>query len=196
MREWIYDWLSRSEPPGASDLIFSLAGRQNRKAYALQLFRQGLAPQLLLSAARYEIRRFSDLDLPVPVDLRPIASSVAPPERHFFVSFEGPQAQVERIAVQRLGTLGEIEALTRWLRLRPSIQSIQIVSSGAHIRRVRLCCQKLLPERSRLRFLNALCAKAAPAEEEGGRQILLEIAKLLVYRIVLAPAGLRIRELK
>ena len=46
-----------------------LAGRENRKEYGLKPFTRGVAPMVLLSVARYEIRRFSQLSLAFDVPL-------------------------------------------------------------------------------------------------------------------------------
>jgi hypothetical protein len=49
----------REAPRQSTDLIFVLAGRDYRKHYALQLFKDGIAPSILFSVSRFEIRRFS-----------------------------------------------------------------------------------------------------------------------------------------
>src|SRR5260370_15646201 len=134
----------------SADLIFVLAGRENRKEYGLELFRHGLAPKVLFSVARYEIRRFSQLSLPVPVDLLKVALDVPPPERHFFVLIEGQKVQVEHVRPGRFGTLTEIEALAHWLEDHPKIDSLLIISSETHLCRIRICCQSLLTPTFRL----------------------------------------------
>jgi hypothetical protein len=57
----LHAWLSPADAPQSADLIFVLAGRVYRKEYALDLFRQGLAPRILFSVSRFEIRRFSKM---------------------------------------------------------------------------------------------------------------------------------------
>jgi hypothetical protein len=129
-----------------ADLIFVLAGRAVRKRFALELFRGGVAPRVLFSVARFEVRGFRELPLPVGFDLLPVAQLVAAPERHFFVLFgDGATPQVERIKVRRFGTLREIEALAGFLDRRREIRSVIVVTSAVHIRRVALCCRVLLP---------------------------------------------------
>ena len=179
------DWLSCADSLGPADLIFVMAGRQARKSYALELFERGFAPRLLFSVGRFEIRRFARLKLPVPVDLLALASSIPPPQRHFFVGFEGGACQVERIPVRTFGTLNEIEALAGWLADRAEIRSLLIISSGVHLRRVRMCCRTLMRKGLRIGFL------AAPAAEAGGDgklepSPLSELLKLPIYRAVLA----------
>ena len=131
-------------PPQNADLIFVLAGRDSRKLYALQLFKLGVAPRVLFSVSRFEIRRFSKLPLPIPLDLLTLASDVPPPQRHYFVLFEGLSVEVTYVRPRRFGTLTEIETLLRCLQLHPEVHSIVLISSHSHLRRIRLCCRSLL----------------------------------------------------
>jgi hypothetical protein len=176
----------RKAPPRSADLIFVLAGRDYRKQYGLQLFEQGLAPRILFSVSRFEIRRFSKLPLPVPFDLLQLASAVPPPQRHFFVLFERSNVQVNYVRPRCFGTLMEIEALFWWLQDHTEVRSLVLVSSDSHLPRIRLCCRFLLtgglqinltsppdqPYRSRLK--NRLTA------------VFLEALKTLAYGVMLA----------
>lgn len=148
-------WLSTADPPRRADLIFVLAGRVHRKEYALELFHQGLAPRLLFSVGRFEIRRFSKMPLPVPLDLLKIAQELPPPQRHYFVSFDGQEVHVEHVRPRRFGTLTEIAALGRWLDANPTIRSVLVISSAGHLRRVRMCCRTMLKAEMKLAYLAA-----------------------------------------
>lgn len=193
----IYNWLAVSDVISDTDLIFAIAGRRSRKAYALELFAQGRAPGILLSTARFEIRRFSELSLPCPVDLLRLASPIPPPQRHFFVYFEGQHAQIERIPVERFGTLAEIRALATWLRLRPGITSVAIVSTGVHLRRVRLCCDALVPKYIQLRLNSVpnecpwLTAESWWRQQRARVLVVSELLKLPLYWLALAPFFIR-----
>jgi len=128
------------------DLIFVLAGRAVRKRFGLELFRGGVAPRILFSVARFEVRGFRELALPVGFDLLPMAQEIPAPLRHFFVLFgDGAAPHVEKIKVRRFGTLREIEALAGYLLRRREIRSVILVTSAVHVRRVALCCRVLLP---------------------------------------------------
>lgn len=157
-------WLSPADVPRSADLIFVLAGGMHRKQYALDLFRRGLAPRILFSVGRFEIRRFSKMALPAPLDLLQLAQRVPPPQRLYFVFFDGLQAQVEHVLPRRFGTLTEITALARWLEANPGIRSLLIVSSDTHLRRIRMCCRALLDGGTRLAFLAAQLSSTAQAE--------------------------------
>ena len=148
-------WLSTSDTPCTADLIFVLAGRVHRKVYGLELLRQGLAPRILFSVGRFEIRRFSKMPLPVSLDLLKIAQEVPPPQRHYFVCFQGQEVRVEHVLPGRFGTLTEIAALARWLDANPEVRSVIVISSASHLRRIRMCCRSLLKGNPKLVFLAA-----------------------------------------
>jgi hypothetical protein len=172
----------------SADLIFVLAGRQNRKQYGLELLHRGVAPRILFSVARFEIRQFSKMSLPAPLNLPQLASNLPPPQRHFFVLFEGQNVQVEHVRPKRFGTLTEIESLGRWLQGHAEIQSLSIISSGTHLRRIRLCCDSLLDPRLEVALI------AVPETSVGGREsespiaALVEMLKTMSYCAIL---GLR-----
>jgi hypothetical protein len=116
-----------------------------RKHYALSLLRQNLAPAVLFSVGRFEIRRFSKMPLPVPLNLLETAQSLPPPQRHYFVFFRNQLVEFEHIPPARFGTLTEVRALARWLSRHSEVRSLVVVSTDTHLRRIRLCCRALLP---------------------------------------------------
>lgn len=185
----LYDWLAASDPLQPSDVIFVLAGRECRKHFALELLRDGWAPTLLLSVGRFEIRHFSTLDLPVSLDLLAVASTTEPWRRHYFVEIGPGTVQLQRIARKRFGTLSEILAFSEWLREHSSIRSATIVSSGFHLKRIRMCCRRLVPEHTRLNFV------AVPEESRylrghwwrsstARKLVLSELLKIAVYQLL------------
>ncbi len=184
----LHSWLSPADPPRSADLIFVLAGRMHRKEYALELFRQGLAPRILLSVGRFEIRRFSKMPLPVPLDLLKLAQDLPPAERHYFVAFEGHETQVQHVPPLRFGTLTEIDSLARWLAANPELRSILIVSSGTHLRRIRMCCRSLFNSGLELAFLAAPYLPSEPEERTplaSAADDLIELFKLSIYWVLL-----------
>jgi hypothetical protein len=182
MLQFLPDWLVRADSPARADAIFALAGHKSRKVFAIQLFEKGMAPRLLLSVGRFEIRRFPELGLPPTIDLLRMAQSIPPPQRHFFVLFENQQFTVERIRVRVLGTLSEINALADWLLAHPEISSLLVVSRGSHLRRLRMCCRRMLRR-------NIKCSFLATPEESGEnglnhKAILLECFKIICYLVI------------
>jgi uncharacterized SAM-binding protein YcdF (DUF218 family) len=183
MRKSLFDWLARADPPANADAIFVLAGLKTRKLFAIQLLEQGIAPRVLFSVGRFEIRRFPELGLPRTIDLLQLAQSIPPPKRHFFALFENQQFTAQRIPVRKLGTLSEIDALADWLLAHPEISSLLVVSSASHLRRLRMCCRRLLRR-------NVKCSFVATPEENGSastdpKALWLEFFKITCYQIIL-----------
>jgi hypothetical protein len=168
------------------DLIFVLAGRPVRKIYGLELYRAGVAPRILFSVARFEVRRFRELALPVEFDLLPIALPVPAEERHFFVLFGGGAPEVERIAVRRFGTLREIEALADYLKRHREIRSVLVVTSAVHQRRVRMCCRVILPREVHFQMA---ATKTVREPRASFLEIGTEMVKLAGYRVLLGFRG-------
>ena len=187
----LHDWLACADPVGRGDMIFALAGRQSRKICALEMFSHGWAPQLLLSVGRFEIRSFVDLRIPAQPDLLQIAAPVAPAKRHLFVWFGNGKSEAELIHKGRLGTLSEILALNTWLATHCEVRSVLVVSSAVHLRRVRLCCRRVLPPSVRVRFLAADKQEPRLRRDSWWRSaetrwiVLSELPKLLLYGLVL-----------
>jgi hypothetical protein len=196
-------WLSSADSPRNADLIFVLAGRVSRKEYALELFRQGLAPRILFSVGRFEIRRFSKMALPVPLDLLKLAQELPPSQRHYFVFFCGQVVQVEHVPPRRFGTLTEIQKLADWLSRNPDVRSVLVVSTDTHLRRIRMCCHALLDPKIEVAFLAAPPSQAeqtdaASSDAQPGqvprtkrarfgatKDELLELFKIAVYWLLL-----------
>jgi len=186
----LHGWLSPADHARPADLIFVLAGQMSRKHYALQLFHEGLAPRLLVSVGRFEIRRFSKMALPVQLDLLKLAPDVPPPQRHFFVLFQGGECHVGHVQPRRFGTLTEIASLARWLDANPEVQSIILISNETHPRRIRMCCRALLSRGVDVALLGVPNSFADSADQpnssiESTGSDLLEFLKVLVYRVLL-----------
>jgi hypothetical protein len=183
-------WLSPADQPRPADLLFALAGHMSRKHYALQLFREGLAPRLLFSVGRFEIRRFSKMALPSQLDLLKLAQELPPQQRHYFVLFQGKECHLERVQPRRFGTLTEMASLARWLAANPEVRSVLLISKDTHLRRIRMCCQSLLPRGLELTLLpvpNSLLdpADPQPSALQSTSSDLLELVKITIYRVLL-----------
>jgi hypothetical protein len=173
-----------------SDLIFVLAGKENRKEYAVKLFSEGWAPKLLLSVARFDVRRFSQLAMPKQLDLPKMAAKLSPKNRHFFVLIEGEQTSVWTIPWVRFGTLREILALRTWLGEHHQVRSVSVVSSGFHLKRVRMCCHSVLPSNVQVDFLGTT-GDAKWEDMRLFRQVLAEAVKIPSYFVILRLAKRR-----
>lgn len=176
--------------PPIADLIFVLAGRQARKVYGLQLWRDGLSKNILLSTGRFEIRRFAEFGLSVWPQLCAARSGTPPDLRHFFVLHDDLGWRVTRIPLGRFGTLSEISALRDLLLQYPLQRSLLVVSDASHLRRVQLCCCRLLPKEVVVRYA------AAPEDiYTRGRfwhtfsQWSVERIKILIYYTIFATSN-------
>jgi hypothetical protein len=187
----LYDWLACSDSVDRADLIFALAGRESRKAYALELFSQGKGKEVLVSVGRYEMRRFAALSWPASLDLVQLVAALPPPQRHLFVHHADGRSETHFVRRGRFGTWSEIRALAIWLQARPDVVSLLIVSSAAHLRRVRLCCEAMLPRsvRFRLSSVNAdgpyLTRDRWWHNSETRDIVVFELPKLLLYWVLL-----------
>ena len=183
MLKLLFDWMTRADPPAHADAIFVLAGHKSRKVFAIQLLEQGIAPRLLFSVGRFEIRRFPELGLPQTIDLLQMAQKIPPTQRHFFLLFESQQFTVQRIPVRMLGTLSEIDALADWLLAHREISSLLVVSSGSHLRRLRMCCQRMVRRNVKCSFV----ATPMGSRENGSNRkgVLLEFFKIGCYLVIL-----------
>ncbi len=141
LAERISGFLNIGEAPRPADCIFVLAGRQERKVYGVDLWRKGLAPELILSVGRFEWRRFYGLDLPGDGGLLKLVEATPPVRRHFFVKF-GPKGEEAVLTpVRRLGTMTEARELAKYLDGQ-GLRSMMVVSTSIHLRRVSLAFRR------------------------------------------------------
>ena len=114
------------------------------------------------------------------------------------MKIDSAKAQAMRIEPGRFGTLSEITALSDWLRGHTAARSVMVVSSGFHLRRVRMCCRRLVPEGTRLSFV------AVPEESEGLRGcwwqnphsrklVVSEVLKIAMYKLLCLRPVLKVR---
>ena len=180
--------LATSDAPASCDLIFVLAGRPERKPYGWRLFQSGLAPRLIFSVGRYEVRQTAIEPTPIP-ELLELRDMTPPEQRHFWADFRQGKRSTSLAGIKMPGTLRELHALTRYLA--PDFpRRIAMVSTAIHLRRVRFCCGRIDAFRdSTILFL------AVPEEQSSFRQdgwwrhaagwsyLITEYLKLAAYRL-------------
>ncbi len=171
--------------PEKADAIFVFAGRESRKRFAVGLFREGLAPRLILSVGRFEWRRFAGLGLPGDGGLTSLVSETRPELRHFFVDVRSDGTRCDRILRGRLGTWSEARALGR-LAKREGIERLIVISHREHLARCVLCLRLSLPSSC---ALTPLASPEEAGEPPTGRGV--EAFKLFSYSVLLAPLRLR-----
>lgn len=182
-------FLSIDDAPAVCDLILVLAGRIERKPYGLKLFQQQLAPRLIVSVSRHEVRQAAQqLSVPALLELR---DETPPLQRHFWIDCCGGQQQIVRAeGIRRSSTFWELHALACYLG-REAPKRIAIVSTSVHLRRVKLCCRKI-PEfgGTDMLFLPVPESLSSFAKERWWEHldhwsyVLSEFAKLTVYALL------------
>ena len=179
LAQQLHDFLDVGKSPRRADCIFVLAGKQERKAYGIKMWRFGYAPQLILSVGRFEWRKFRELDLESDGGLETCVARTPPEKRHFLVRL-GPQG-ASCIAVRggRLGTRSEARALARYLKDLP-VRSLLVVSSPVHLRRVALAFRKTF-RKSGIRLTFVATPERLPLESAEARaEVWSEFRKYLI----------------
>ena len=168
-----------------ADAIFVFAGRESRKRFGIQLFREGSSPRLVLSVGRFEWRRFASLGLENDGGLLDLVSETPPARRHFFVEVDAFGARSERVPKGKLGTWSEIRAVARFVE-RERIESLVVVSDRQHLRRCLAGLRLVLPERCAL-----IPIASAPDEKEPPTGGPMEAFKFFSYAPYCVPSGSR-----
>jgi hypothetical protein len=140
----LYDWLDCGEEFCDCELVFVHAGAKQRRVVALGLYSQGKVRSLLLSMTPGEARNLAALKWPVPLEALEAALSQSV-EQHAFVWLESGKVTVDRVPLGAFGTLSEVVQLDRWLREHGGFNSVLMISTAPHLRRVRMCCRAILP---------------------------------------------------
>lgn len=122
-------------------MIFVLAGRPERKVYGLQLFHEGIAPRLILSVGRFEVRKMDNLGFQ-RLNLRELTSRLPPGKRHFFIDIVGDSQRVTVRSDAGKGTDAELVSLSRYLE-PDRVNSLLLVSTSVHLGRVRRYCERI-----------------------------------------------------
>lgn len=161
--------------------IFVFAGHEERKRRGLELYREGLAPSIILSVARFEWRRFAALGLPDDGGLTRLVETIDPPKRHFFVHLESDRATCRAVPKGRFGTLSEARALAEELAIS-QIHDAWILSSEPHLPRCLLAIRMCLRSPCRLHPVST-------GSERSGRWV--EALKLAGYLAISPLVRLR-----
>lgn len=160
---FLYTFLDVSQPPERSDFIIILGGRLNRAETAIELFRQGYAPRLLVSG-----------DVPMVADYLEVLD----------------RASIPRSAVltndQATSTWDEAQQAFELLE-REGAQSAIIVTDAVHTRRAKATYRALMPDPPlRLTFVAAVEDFTRDnwwLDKEGVKFVSEEYSKLVYYLV-------------
>ena len=178
-----YSFLNIGETPRRADSLFVFAGKQQRKIHGVNLWHQGCARQMILSIGRFEWRKFYELGLESDGGLRSLVEQTPPEKRHFFFQMDHQGAACSLVRTGLLGTFSEGRLLAEFLDGKP-IQSLLLISSPTHLRRVALVLRHAFRGKEM-----QLCFIAAPEgsawESPSGRSLIwVELCKYIFYRIL------------
>jgi uncharacterized SAM-binding protein YcdF (DUF218 family) len=186
----IYDYLNIGAAPRKADCIFVLAGRQERKVFGIQLWKQGYAPEIILSVGRFEWRKFYHLGLSTDGGLKAMVDQTPPVHRHFFVRMNGKEAHCQWVQPGWLGTWREAWAMAAFLKNEP-IQSLMVISDAVHLRRAAVAFRQAFRGRDFQLAFVAVDSASLPAERQSWWQqpesrtyVLKELFKYLGYRTI------------
>lgn len=187
----LYDSLTRNDPVEPVDLIFVFAGKMERKSYAFELYRAGVAPRLLLSIGRFEVSKMRAIGFEKAAELIAERDRTAPGDRHFFCEIDAAGARFEHARLRRWNTYGEVLRLRQYLR-REMPRRLALVSTDVHLRRIALICDKVFRDAPvQVRYWPVPAARSSLRKEEfwvrpaDRSYVLKETIKLEAYRAIL-----------
>lgn len=188
----LYDGLTRNDAIEPVDLIFAFAGRMERKAYALDLHRAGIAPRLLLSVGRFEVSKMRNIGFQAAAELVAARDRTAPDDRHFFCEIDHAGARIDAVRLRRWNTYGEVLGLREFLR--PEMpRRVALVSTDVHLRRIALAFDKVFHgEALQVRYWPVPAGASSLRRErfwvrsEDRSYVLKEVLKLPAYRAILS----------
>jgi uncharacterized SAM-binding protein YcdF (DUF218 family) len=197
----LYESLTRSDPPNPADLIFVLAGKMERKQYAIELYRAGVAPRLLLSIGRFEVSKMRAIGFASADELIALRDRTPPEQRHFFCEMNASGIRIERPKLRRWNTYGEILGLREYLG-RDNPRSINVVSTDIHLRRVADVFDRVFrnaPLEAHYCPVPARCSSLRKEEwwarANDRSYVVKELTKLAAYRTILTMPEFMVRNL-
>lgn len=178
-------WLPDSDAVATADAIVVLAGDSRRTLYAADLYRQGMAAQVLVSrpirGARERI--LEDLGIPMP--------AAEEYDRMILLRKGVPEAAIDIFGSGSISTYEEGRVLG--LRYAGRSPDLLAVTSPYHVRRARMILTNALPG-ARIHVV-ATPYETFPehwwASQDAARDLLLELTKIVFYSVggrYLAPA--------
>lgn len=178
-------WLPDSDVAISADAIIVLAGDSRRTLYAADLYRQGLAPRILVSRPIRGVREriLKDMGIALP--------DAEEYERMILLHKGVPDAAIDIFGSGSISTFEEGRALRQ--RYSGQAPTLLAVTSPYHVRRARMILEDALPEASI--HVVATSYEQFPdrwwASQDSARDLLLELTKIVFYAVggrYLAPA--------
>jgi uncharacterized SAM-binding protein YcdF (DUF218 family) len=170
-------WLPDSDVAISADAIIVLAGDSRRTLYAADLYRRGLAPQVLLS------RPISGVRERILKDMGIVLPDAEEYERMILLNKGVPAAAIDIFGSGSISTYEEGHVLSR--RYAGQTPSLLAVTSPYHVRRARMILEDALPG-ARIHVV------ATPYEQfpgrwwtsqDAARDLMLELTKIIFYLV-------------
>jgi hypothetical protein len=178
-----YSFLNIGDPPRRADSLFVFAGKHQRKIYGVNLWHQGYARQIILSIGRFEWRKFYELGLEPDGGLMSLIEQTPPEKRHFFFHMDPHGAACSLVPIGLLGTFSEGRLLAEFLDGK-SIQSLLLISSPAHLKRVALVLRHAFRGKKMQLYFVAVPEDSIWESPSGRALIWVELCKYIFYRIL------------
>lgn len=186
----IYDFLAQSDVVSSCDLVIALAGRPERKSFALSLLRQGRTRRIIISTGRYEVRQTAATVPEIAGELLALRDATLPARRHFWLDVSSEHTTVSHAKLTRSGTFEELEALADRFKLEP-VRTVGLVSTSIHLHRVRFCCSRIPFFRQKQLLFWAVPEGEAPPKRDSWWKrpadcgyVCKELLKLVGYNLV------------
>jgi len=168
-------------PPKRADVGIVLAGDFSRAFYASDLYHQGFVPRVWLSRPERErsLQQLDALDVPYPLQEEE--------SRAVLLRKEVPVDRIELFGNGVVSTIEEARALAEFLRPRPEIHSLLLITSRFHVRRAEAIFRTILKDHPHLEIhavgspYDGFVVDQWWKDRDSARQVVLETAKWLLF---------------
>ena len=174
---YVRDWLSAADRPEKADAILVLGGGFSRPFEAADLYRQGLAPKVYVSAVKRDpqYRLLDQAGIPFPREEDIV--------RQVLIKKGVPAGAIALFGKGSISTADEAQAARAIFGGRRA--KLLVVSSPYHLRRARIIFTDALPTAD-IRMI-ATSYDPFPAswwkDQDSARNVLLELAKIVFYEL-------------
>ena len=171
------DWLSAADQPQKADAIVVLGGGFERPFQAADLYRQGYAPRIYVSAParEHQYRILDEAGIPYPREEDIV--------REVLLKKGVPASAIALLGKDLISTAGEAQA-ARALFAQRSVKLL-VVTSPYHLRRARMIFTDALPAAD-IRMIATGYDPFPQAwwkSQSAARNVLLELAKIAYYEL-------------
>jgi uncharacterized SAM-binding protein YcdF (DUF218 family) len=170
-------WLSAADPPQQADAIVVLGGGFERPFQAADLYRQGFAPKIYISAParEHQYRMLDAAGIPYPREEDVV--------REVLLKKGVPADAIELLGNNLISTAAEAQAARAWFAGRAP--RLLVVTSPYHVRRARMIFADALPAAS-IRMIASSYDPLPPSwwkDQSAARNVLLELPKIAYYAL-------------